>query len=184
MLKKFKPLLSHILLSACAFSVICRASICLTIFHDNVPPDDLEQWISNKRKRHDWYSPTQNGCFRKWLALLSLRACHGSGNCKCTAFLYLLDCFPEPAYRLSDLLYNFSANEKIWRRLSFQRFSSLFSTLHPFSAGNSGTVTVYPPGNTSLHINQFSFTAVYLFNSSGSQHCRRFHYRRITHPQI
>ena len=46
MLKKFKPLLSHILLSACAFSVICRASICLTIFHDNVPPDDLEQWIS------------------------------------------------------------------------------------------------------------------------------------------
>lgn len=53
MLKKFKPLLSHILLSACAFSVICRASICLTIFHDNVPPDDLEQWISNKRKHHD-----------------------------------------------------------------------------------------------------------------------------------
>ena len=150
MLKKFKPLLSHILLSACAFSVICRASICLTIFLDNVPPDDLEQWISNKRKRHDWYSPTQNGCFRKWLALLSLRACHGSGNCKCTAFLYLLDCFPEPAYRLSDLLYNFSANEKIWRRLSFQRFSSLFYHLHPFSAGNSGTVTVYPPGNTSL----------------------------------
>lgn len=53
MLKKFKPLLSHILLTACAFSVICRASICLTIFHDNVPPNDLEQWISNKRKRHD-----------------------------------------------------------------------------------------------------------------------------------
>lgn len=66
----------------------------------------------------------------------------------------------------------------------FRDFLPCFITSIPFSAGNSGTVTVYPPGNTSLHINQFSFTAVYLFNSSGSQHCRRFHYRRITHPQI
>lgn len=53
MIKKFISKHSNLLLFLCTFAVISSSRSCHAVFHDNVPPDDLEQWISNKRKRHD-----------------------------------------------------------------------------------------------------------------------------------
>lgn len=53
MIKKLTPLFLHTFISLCTFSLVYRMDICIMIFHDNIPPDNLEQWLLQKRKHYD-----------------------------------------------------------------------------------------------------------------------------------
>ena len=53
MMKNFISKHSNLLLSLCTLAVIASYRSCHIIFHDNIPPNDLEQWLSNKHKHHD-----------------------------------------------------------------------------------------------------------------------------------